>query len=362
MPRPFATVLLDTYNHEAFVQQAIVSVLEQDFPPSDFEIIVVDDGSTDATPQLVQKFCPRVRYFRKSNGGQASAFNAAIPQALGEIVAFLDGDDWWVQQKLSSITKIFAEHLDVGIVGHGIFQLNSATGLGTTLVPERASRLDLKTLENAALFSHWKPFFGTSRVAIRKRVLENILPIPEALVVEADEFMSTLAVALSPAMTLVEPLAYYRLHPGNLFQFRKGSNENLRRKATVMACLAKELPPRLRDLGVAPEIIKVVLDPIWVDAQRLHLILEGGKSWETFRVEKKDSQLAYRRTAAGYRIFKQLVLGLALLLPPRLFYRLRAWYTARNLRRLRSWLGEPVPAAPVLERPLGASSGGRFRT
>ena len=83
MAKSFASVLIDTYNHERFIEQAIVSVLEQDFPATDREIIVVDDGSTDRTPEIVKKFGPRVRLLRKKNGGQASAFNAGIPECKG---------------------------------------------------------------------------------------------------------------------------------------------------------------------------------------------------------------------------------------------------------------------------------------
>ena len=100
MTTPRVTVLIDTCNHQRFIEEAIWSVLAQDFPASDVEIIVVDDGSTARTPEIVRKFQPRVRLIRKANGGQASAFNAGIPEARGEIVAFLDGDDWWAPSKL----------------------------------------------------------------------------------------------------------------------------------------------------------------------------------------------------------------------------------------------------------------------
>lgn len=70
------------------------SALQQDFPASEREILVVDDGSADRTPQILAKFASQVRILRKPNGGQASAFNFAIPQCEWEIVAFLDGDDW----------------------------------------------------------------------------------------------------------------------------------------------------------------------------------------------------------------------------------------------------------------------------
>ena len=123
MSRPYVTALIDTYNHESFIEEAIKSVLEQDFPASEMEILVVDDGSTDSTPELIRKFQPRARLLRKINGGQASAFNAGIPEARGEIVAFLDGDDWWAPGKLTAVTSTFAANADVGLVGHGVTQV-----------------------------------------------------------------------------------------------------------------------------------------------------------------------------------------------------------------------------------------------
>src|SRR5271154_7189482 len=101
MGRPFVSVLIDTYNHERFIEKAIVSVLEQDFPATEREILVVDDGSSDSTPEIIRKFAPQVRLLRKVNGGQASAFNAGIPECRGEVVSFLDGDDWWAPHKLT---------------------------------------------------------------------------------------------------------------------------------------------------------------------------------------------------------------------------------------------------------------------
>ena len=69
---------------------------------------------------MVGKFGPQVRLLRKENGGQGSAFNAGIPECAGEIVAFLDWDDWWAKNKLASVTQAMAEDASVGIVGHGI--------------------------------------------------------------------------------------------------------------------------------------------------------------------------------------------------------------------------------------------------
>ena len=119
MTKPFVSVLIDTYNHVRFIEQAIVSVLEQDFPSTDREILVVDDGSTDGTAEVVRKFGADVRLLQKTNGGQGSAFNTGIPECRGEVVAFLDGDDWWAKQKLSRVVPVLAQNPDIGMVGHG---------------------------------------------------------------------------------------------------------------------------------------------------------------------------------------------------------------------------------------------------
>ena len=231
--KPAVTVLIDTYNHERFIDEALVSVLEQDFPRSSMEIVVVDDGSTDRTPEIVAKFEPRVRLLRKVNGGQASAFNAGISEALGEIIAFLDGDDWWKKNKLSAVVKAFEENPLVAVVGHGIVQVDSDSGEASILLPAAPENFDMRSTQGAQTFRNYMCFLGTSRVAIRKRILKAILPIPESLVIEADEFMSAVAVAAGGALLLTEPLTFYRLHEQNLFQFREttrhGSDEKRKR-------------------------------------------------------------------------------------------------------------------------------------
>ena len=353
------SVLVDTYNHERFIEEAIVSVLEQDFPSTEMEILVVDDGSTDRTAEIVRKFSPRVRYLRKENGGQASAINFGVPKARGEIIAFLDGDDWWAQNKLRLVMAAFEKNPDAGTVGHGIIEFDSAANSSTALVPGLTGSFDLASNEGAQVFRNFMAFLGTSRVSIRKRVLDKVLPVPEALVVEADEFMSAMAVAHNGAVLLPEPLTYYRLHDDNLFQFRVGDPIRIRRKMEVLACLASNLPVQLGRIGITTSAISIVVEPIRASASRMRLMLDGGMPWETYRVERDCFRMSYKSVSLGYRIYKELSLLLALLLPPRLYYKFRTSYAERNLRRFRSWLGEPVPRAQVTEVLLnsGATTG-----
>lgn len=350
MAKQFISVLIDTYNHEKFIEQAIVSVLEQDFPAAEREIIVVDDGSTDRTPDIVRKFEPRVRLLRKPNGGQASAFNAGIPECRGEIVAFLDGDDWWAPEKLKLALAQFEAHPELGAVGHGQYEFYPDGRPLGVVVADKTYRLRLTDPATARLFTQLRWCLGTSKITIRKALLDRILPFPEELVIEADEWMFTLAPALAPAVVLDEPLFYYRLHGGNLYQFSKQDETKVRRKGAVLAALLRRLPPRLRELGVGEDVIATVTEPIWVDAERIKLSLDGGKPWRTYQVERASYRYSHSGATFGYRAFNAFVLGLTIMLPPRLFYRLRQWYSDKKLARLRSFVGKPTVARPVLER------------
>src|SRR5271155_517738 len=115
-PPPRVTVLVDSYNYGRFIEEAIESVLIQDFPAEQFEILVVDDGSTDDTAERVRKFGSRIQYLYKPNGGQASAFNLGLQAAKGEIIGMLDADDYWLPGKLRRIVQEFDKHPDAGMV------------------------------------------------------------------------------------------------------------------------------------------------------------------------------------------------------------------------------------------------------
>ena len=345
MPIPLVTAIVDTFNHEKFIEQALNSVLDQGFSASDLEILVVDDGSTDRTSDIVDKFAGRVRILRKQNGGQGSAFNTAIPLARGEIVAFLDGDDWWAKDKLASVIAVFGGDPKIGVVGHGFYEVDERLERTLAIVPDSNQLVRLKGMKEGIAFRNIMCFLGTSRVAIRREILDLVGPIPHALEVEADEFMSTMAVAKSQAMLLQQPLTFYRLHAGNLYQFRGSDANKIRRKMTVLvelsAALRRELPRALLN----EDVINAVVEPINVEAQCLKLSLVGGTPWETFQVERATMRLAYKQMNWKYRIFKYLVLTVTLLLPPTTYYKMRAYYAKMNLRRLRRFTGEPIPAS-----------------
>lgn len=344
------SILIDTYNHERFIEQAISTVLAQDFPASDFEVIVVDDGSTDATPEIVRRFEPRVRLLRKPNGGQASAFNVGIPECRGEIIAFLDGDDWWAPQKLSRVTELFAADQAVGFVGHAILESHS-DGTQRLLSPGVKHRFRLDSAASANFFRLNRCYMGTSRMAIRSSIARKLLPVPESLVIEADEYLFTLAPVLADAILLPEPLTHYRLHGGNLYMASGSVAGGERRMQQVYASLAVELRKALPRYGAPPTAAAAVLEMVEAQASQLRLKLDGGSSWETFRTESFLFRAQHPGATWRSRTFRSLSMVPALLLPPRWFYGGRQWISAQSwYKKLRrSFVPVPQEAAGHLQ-------------
>jgi len=352
MPTPFVSVLIDTYNHERFIEEAVQSVLTQDFPASSREILVVDDGSTDRTPEILRKFEPQIRILRKQNGGQASAFNHGIPECRGEIVAFLDGDDWWTKDKLRNVVAAFETHADVGAVGHGCLMVDTEGKFQKLYTPKETIQFNVRTPENTRLFAEYRCFFGASKVAYRKAILDRILPIPEGAVIEADEYLLLLAPFFADALVLKEALFHYRLHGGNMYMEGVATEASSRRLYKSLACLVESLTQRVRELGVPREIDEALLTPIRVETARMRLQLEGGSRWEMFNVERATNQLFYRHAPVGYRIFKQLALLMTFLVPAKQFIRLKHWYARNAVRELRSYIGEPTPVEHIVDSNL----------
>jgi len=109
------SVIVPCYNRADIVAETIESVLAQSYQL--LEIIIVDDGSTDDTREVVMRYSdPRIRYFYKANGGLSSARNAGLDEARGEYIAFLDSDDVWHPWKLSAQIEIFSRYGSVGLV------------------------------------------------------------------------------------------------------------------------------------------------------------------------------------------------------------------------------------------------------
>jgi glycosyltransferase involved in cell wall biosynthesis len=111
---PKISVIITTYNRAHYICETIDSVLAQTF--TDYEIIVVDDGSTDNTKETLKAYGDKVRYFYQTNQGQPAAENTAISNARGQYLAFVDDDDSWLPTKLEEQIKVLENDPDLGFV------------------------------------------------------------------------------------------------------------------------------------------------------------------------------------------------------------------------------------------------------
>jgi len=355
MATPFITVLVDTFNHERFIEAALESVIVQDFPAAEREILVVDDGSTDRTPHLLKQFSSHIRILRKANGGQASAFNAAIPEARGRIIALLDGDDWWAPGKRSGVAAAGWDDPSLGLVGHSVTEVYPDGSRQTEVLREhRFFRVD--SPGNARLFRLRKSFFGTSRMTLRASLARTLLPIPEPLIVEADEYLFTLAAVAADADILPQPLTFYRIHDLNLYQSISYGESGARRKQQILAALASALASELPRRGLDPESTKILTEIVEAEAAQLRLMLDGGLPWETPCVEWMLYHIQHAAPPASHRAFKLLTLFPAFFLPPRFYYSCRRALVGSSLyRRLRRRIF-PVPQSAHVVRSLRAPS------
>ena len=210
MTKTIVSVLIDTYNQEQFIEQAIESVLSQDFPPEQMEVLVVDDGSTDDTADRVCKYGLRIQYICKPNGGQASAFNCGLEHARGNIVAFLDGDDYWLPGKLARIAEEFRKSPETGMVYHG-FYWASGGQLRDSGIPGSSGFISA-SLKGLLSYDLRHP---SSTLAFRRSILQRLLPVPAPLVIQADAHLFACVIFLAPIAYIDQPLAAYRVSASN---------------------------------------------------------------------------------------------------------------------------------------------------
>jgi len=207
------TVLITTCNYGRFVEQAIESVLSQDFPLDQVEILVVDDGSTDDTSERVKKYSSRIEYFYKTNGGQASALNFGFEKARGEIIALLDADDMFLPGNLARIAAAFRQDPALGMVYHRLQEWHMQTDQRPFyhFIPISG---DLRAAPEQMFLFVPQP---TSAISFRRTFLRPLLPIPEHIRMMADCYPVALIPFLAPVLAVPETLGIYRVHGANAY-------------------------------------------------------------------------------------------------------------------------------------------------
>lgn len=229
MPLPIVSVIMPAYNASAFIEEAIQSVLNQDL--ANIELIVVDDGSSDGTPELAARFGDKVKVLRQKNAGPAAARNRGVAAAQGEFIAFLDADDVWLPRKLALQVQFLRNYPDVGVV-YGTFLRWHSLPDGSFSEPPEPIHMD-KQFDTIPEHSGWvyKTLLFDNVIHIitamvRRSVFESIGGLDESLATGEDyDFWLKVSQQFRVAK-FIRTLAYYRMHADSITKVpRKENNE-----------------------------------------------------------------------------------------------------------------------------------------
>lgn len=210
MPSPLASIIINNYNYARYLRDAVDSALAQTY--GNVEVIVVDDGSTDNSRQVIESYGDRIRAIFKPNGGQPSAVNAGFRASRGELIANLDSDDVYAPNMLARVIEAWGPDT---VKAHFPLRVVDAGGADCGALNPRARLASGNVAE--LLLQKGKYISSPSSGNVYSRtVLERILPIPEQSWDHFDCYLETLAPFYGSVVAFDEPLGFYRVHDKNM--------------------------------------------------------------------------------------------------------------------------------------------------
>lgn len=324
------SIVIDNYNYEAYVAQAIESALAQDWP--DLEVIVVDDGSPDASAEVIQRYAGRVQVMVQPNQGQGSAYNAGFARATGVLVFFLDADDWLYPQAVREVAARWRPG-----VAKVQFRLDMVDRDGLAIgrqVPRGMHDRDAAAVLRAFGTYGSPPGSGNAYAAA---YLRRVLPMDaRAWRIGADSVPVLLAPLHGEVVSVPQALGAYRLHKplddGALF-FGNSSASLLAEHERMLAC-KRLVVDELKRLG-QPPAAPLELAP-W-EARTLALCLRFGGAPMAARLQAERSLGAHLRGALAalwhwpaftlvQRVAVMLWMVAVLCLPLPLAHRVAQWH------------------------------------
>jgi len=246
---PKVSVVIPTHNRAEFVKAAIQSVLNQTY--QDFEIIVVDDASKDATAEAVNSFQDgRIQYVRhETNKGEAGARNTGVMNAIGQFVAFLDDDDEWLPEKLEKQVNLFRGSSPIiGVVYTGVIEIEASTGriIGQRIPVKRGDIFkDLAT-------NNW--IGAPSSVLLKRECFNKVGLFDENIDYGLDYDMWIRISKKFHFEYIEEPLVKYHVHENKLStkyaHMISGYEAQFRKNGSLFALDSKAYSQYYSDLGV----------------------------------------------------------------------------------------------------------------
>ena len=218
MQEPLITVGIPSYNHAAFLAEALDSVTKQTY--SNLEIIIVENSSTDNTDEVLSHFKdPRISVIKTNNGGSiAMSRNIVLNKSNGDWIAYLDSDDWWTLDKLDKCAKEFQD--GVNIIYHDLIAVNGkkANNQGNNLGSRRLKKPVFKDLMITG------NTIATSSVVVRKSILSEVKGMNESKdLFGIEDFNTWLKISrITDGFKFInQELGFYRVHSSNISHAKK---------------------------------------------------------------------------------------------------------------------------------------------
>jgi hypothetical protein len=212
LPVPSVTALVCAYDYERYVAEAIESVLAQDYA-GDVEVLVVDDGSTDGTPEVLRGFGDAIRVVRQENAGLNAATARGIAEARGDLIALLDADDAWRPDKLRRQVDLLMARPEIGLV---YSDKEIVDGAGRRVHPSFFAHHGIAPVAGHAvgpLLRH--NVVPAPTIIFRRSLAAHVLPFP-AEVAAQDWWLAVRIAAVAELACVPEPLTRYRVHGANM--------------------------------------------------------------------------------------------------------------------------------------------------
>ena len=246
MRSPLISVLINNHNYGRFLHRAIDSALNQTY--ANVEVIVVDDGSTDESHSVIDRYGDAIVSVLKQNGGQDSAFNAGFERSSGDIVCFLDADDWFIPTKLAQIAQTFEQFPQAEWCFHSLRLEDPFTqqSLGRTRAFPGTSKDESTGCDFRQSMRYGRlPFYpmSTSGLCLRRSLLDKILPMPETFIpTSADRYVRIAALGLAPGYYIAADLTIQGIHGSNVSTLNKQRPFLLERQLVTCYLLRSQFP------------------------------------------------------------------------------------------------------------------------
>lgn len=209
---PAVSVVIATYNRAHYLCETINSILNQRF--QNFELIIIDDGSTDETRQVVAAYGPRVRLISQENRGPSAARNLGVRHANGDWISIQDSDDLCLPNHLETLFEYVRCHSESAMVfGNGIYLGGAVHGRQTIIPAAKSYRLAKRPVRLEDLFD--KSIVRLQAALISKRCYDAVGGHDEGLRISMDLDLSLRLLLRYPVAYLDEVVFAYRRHPGN---------------------------------------------------------------------------------------------------------------------------------------------------